>query len=452
MDFSGTALLMTHESFLLLALLLLPATVAAQSSVNQTIEDIRFQFPMKSFLQLLALLLLAAPASAQINTLNTDNPRENARLKLGPLYVTPRILLNEFGVDTNVFNQAGEVKKDFTFTLAPSATVWLPIARRGLIKSTAGTDLVWYREFASERSVDPSVTVRGEGYLRRFTFFAEDAFTHSRQRPTFEIDIRSRRLENRVTAGVDMRLTPKLSLEVHGAASTTRFDGDSEVLGTRLAETLNRDSTGFGVVSRYRLSVLTAVALRAERFEDRFKLSPGRDTDNVRIMPGVEIQPKALISGSAYVGVRHLNPVDETSLPEFAGVVSSLALSYTLLGSTTIGVSQTRDINYSYEPLQPYYVASGAGIRGRRALGPRFDVVLSADRHTYAYRDLIVQGIAPEPERIDTIGSYGGSFGYRLGREGRVGLGLTYWKRDSTTRPGREYDGLRIGTTATYGF
>jgi hypothetical protein len=249
-----------------------------------------------------------------------------------------------------------------------------------------------------------------------------------------------------------MRLTPKFSIQVHGTKSKTEFDGDAVFLGTSLEESLNHDSTGFGTVARYKPTVLTTFALRAERFEDRFPLSPERGSDNVRVMPGVEFQPRALINGSAYVGVRNLKPVDEALLPEFSGLVSDLGLSYTLLGSTTIAVSHTRDIRYSFEPLQPYYVATGAGVRVRRALGPRFDVIVSADRHTYSYRDLLVQTVAPVDERVDTIWNYGGSFGYRFGREGRVGLGVTYWRRDSTTRTSREYDGLRIGTTATYGF
>ena len=401
---------------------------------------------------LAVLVFVASPTSAQVNTLQADNPRENARLKLGALYVTPRIQLTEFGVDTNVFNQAGEADKDLTFTLTPGVDVWLPIARRGLVKVSAGSGLVWYKEFASERSIDPTVRVRGEVYFRRFTLFADDDFTHSRQRPNFEIDMRSRRMENNFTAGVDARITPKFSLEIHGTTSKTEFDSDSDVFGIRLDETLNRASKGFGTVARFRPTVLTTLALRAERFEDRFPLSPERGADNVRIMPGVEFEPRALISGHAFLGVRHLNPVDESLLPEFAGFVSDLGLSYTLLGATSIGVSLTRDIRYSFEVTQPYYVDTGIGVRGRRALGQRFDVIASTDRHAYAYRDLLADQLPAVPERIDTIWNYAASVGYRVGRAGRIGLGLSYWRRDSTTRASREYDGLRIGTSASYGF
>ena len=38
--------------------------------------------------------------------------REDYRLHAGPFYVEPAILLKELGVDTNVFNQAGETNAD----------------------------------------------------------------------------------------------------------------------------------------------------------------------------------------------------------------------------------------------------------------------------------------------------------------------------------------------------
>lgn len=400
------------------------------------------------------LLLLSASAEAQVNTLERDNPRENARLKIGPFYVTPQIAVTEFGIDTNVFNTPIVQLRDFTFTVRPSANLWMPVARRGLIKGNVAADMVWYQQFSSERSIDPLFAVRGEAYLRRFTLFADNAFSHTRQRPSdnFEIDVRSRALSNSLRAGVDMRLTPKASLELHGGWAKLDWDADDSLLGSTLEETLNRSTRGFGAVARYRMSVLTTFELLAERFEERFPFSPVRDGDNVRIMPGVTFAPRALLNGSARIGIRHLNPVDETVLPEFKGLVSDFGLSYTVFGSTTIGLSHTRDIRYSYELTQPYYVDTGVGLRVRRALGRAFDVVASVDRHALAYQDLVGDTPPPADPRVDTVWNYGGSVGYRLGRDGRIGFGATYWTRESTTRVSRRYDGIRIGTTASYGF
>ena len=114
---------------------------------------------------------------------------------------------------------------------------------------------------------------------------------------------------------------------------------------------------------------LTTIAVRYENLRDRFEFSPGRDADSYSVMPGVEFKPRALISGTAYVGYREFTPREPLQLPAFSGLVAQLGLSYTLLGSTTFGVSFRRDLTYSYEELQPFFVDTSVGASIRRALG-----------------------------------------------------------------------------------
>ena len=137
-------------------------------------------------------------------------------------------------------------------------------------------------------------------------------------------------------------------------------------------------------------------------------------------MPGFEFKPRALVNGSAFVGFRKFTPKDATAFPEFTGLVANLGLSYTLLGATTFGVSYARDVNYSFEPLQPYFLSDSVGASVRQALGRRFDVQVSAGRAVYSYRDLRAgppPAGAPPPldAREDTTWNYAASLGYRPG-------------------------------------
>lgn len=409
---------------------------------------------MRTFLFLICALLAVPPAaSAQVNSLASDRPREQAKVKLGPFYVTPSIALDEMGVDTNVLNQQTGPQSDFTFTVAPQARVWLPIGRRALVRTQGGADLVWYRTLESERSVNPQVQSRVEIYLRRMTLFGDGAFVYTRQRPTFEVDLRSRRRETAFSGGLDFRLLRKITLEVAGGRSGVRFVGDEVFAGTPLAITLNRDTTSIGSTLRYHWSPLTTFAFRAGSARDRFPLASIRDSDSLSLMPGVEFKPRALINGSAYVGVRRFRPIASTRIPAYTGLVADLDLAYTLLGSTSFAVTHTRGIGYSWEFAQPYFVDNSVGASVRRALGRRFDMIVSGARHQYAYRNLIRSAEPSTGERrLDTTWNYSGSFGYRMGRESRIGLGVSYWRRDSTTRQFREYDGLRIGMSGNYGF
>lgn len=405
-----------------------------------------------------ALWAFVTPASARAQPSSTagatnaiDDIRKNYRIHAGPFYVNPAILLKELGVDSNVFNAAGEQKSDFTFTITPQAGVAVPFARRGLLTATLGTDVVYYAKYGSERSVDPQAAVRAEAYAHRVTLFAEGSVLNTRQRPNHEIDLRSRRRQNDIAAGVNVRLTPRFSAEVSGGRGRARFDADAFFLGSSLQQTLNRDSRDVGVTARHRLTSLTTIAARYERQLDRFPLSPVRDTHSYRVMPGVEFKPRALINGVAYVGYRSFTPISST-LPRYAGLVSQVGLFYTLLGSTMFGVTADRDVAFSFEELTPYFVDNSVGMSVRRAVGGRWDVRVNAARHNYAYRNLtLATPLAPVPARTDTTDTFGANIGYRIGRHTRAGFGASYSTRSSNVAAYRDYNVLRIGTTVTYG-
>lgn len=392
---------------------------------------------------------LPMPPATGGSTQTIDDIRRTYGIHLGPFYVKPGLLLKELGVDTNVFNQAGEQKSDFTLTITPQADLAVPLARRGLVKVTFGVDGVYYANYVSERSIDPQLAVRAEAYAQRLTLFVEESYLNTRQRPNYEIDLRSRHLRNNIAGGLAVRFTPKLSAEVARGFGRTRFDGDAFFEGQRLSDVLDRNADTWLVAARHKLTALTTLGLRYERQHDRFPVSPVRNTDSFLVMPGVELKPRALINGSAWVGFRRFTPRSEL-LPAYSGIVSRLAVSHTLLGATTFGVTYDRDVNFSVDVANPYYVDNSPGVYVRRALGGRLDVIANAARHRYTYTALTTQDAAPR--RVETTHNYGVNLGYRLKRQTRIGFGASYWTRDSTAGSSRAYDGLRFGTTVTYGF
>jgi hypothetical protein len=328
--------------------------------------------------------------------------------------------------------------------------VWVPFARRALIKTTLTTDLVYYARFASERSIDPGVRVRGEVFLNRITLFAEPSRRRTRQRLNYEVDARAAREEEGIAAGASVRLSRAITMELGTHRGGLRFDGDETFNGTSLQETLNRTTDAASAALRVELTPLTAFVLRAERASDRFDLSPVRDADSVRIVPGLEFKPAALIAGTASVGFRRFTP-RSASLAPFRGLVANAALDYTLGDSTRFAFTADRDVTYSYEPVQPYFVAGGYGLEVARRLVGRTDVAVGASWHRYSYRNLA--GSAPaDRAREDSLRTVSASVGYRVGRVRRLGFGLLHHRRHSNNATHRDYEGLRLMATAEYGF
>jgi hypothetical protein len=395
---------------------------------------------------LVVCLSAATPAFAQ---LQREDPRKTATKHAGPIYFTPMFSIPELGVDTNVKNERNHPVSDFTVTAVPALAAWLPAGPRLMFRTSTHVDLVYYQKYVEERGISGSVSFHGEFRMARATLFGDYRHLNSRQRANFEIDARARRKEKGVLAGLEVRLLPQLSLELAAADSSVRFDADEQFLGTALHRELDRDGRSYTATLRHRLTALTTLGARVESIEDRFPLAPIRSGDSMRYSGIVEFKPRALISGTATVGFRQYRALNELT-PDFTGMVADVALRYRLSGSTLVTFRVERDLQYSYEPLQPYYIVGGLGLSVRRALTGRFDVIGSWLRYQYDYKDLET-GADLADVREDLTHNYGVDLGYNVRRGLRAGFGVTYWQRGSTTRLLKKYDGFRFATSLIYG-
>jgi hypothetical protein len=113
-----------------------------------------------------------------------------------------------------------------------------------------------------------------------------------------------------------------------------------------------------------------------------------------------------------------------------------------------LSLQAEREIQYSFEALQPYYLLTGISVSVvQRIFGP-VDLQARAGRQQLAYRNRDAAiGLA---ERVDFVRSYGGGVGYRMSRDLRLGLNVDQQKRDSGIVQ-RRYNGLRYGVSVTYG-
>jgi hypothetical protein len=392
-------------------------------------------------------LSVAAPCAAQ----TPEDVRRDAQIHLGPVYATPRFAVKEFGVDTNVFNNQEE-KKDFTFTFVPRADVWVPFGRRALLTTGVGSDVVFYQHYASERSINPEIRQRADVFVGRITPFVEAGYLRTRQRPNYEIDARSLRHERTLRGGVNVRLFTKIGVEVASEYRPVTYAADASFNDVNLRETLNRTTTTHSIVARYAATPLTTFVLRAETGRDRFELAPLRDADSVRFVPGVEFKPRALISGSAHIGFQRFSPLS-SSLEPFSGVVAATTLSYTIRGATRVTVNVDRDLTYSYEHVQPYFVMDGYGLTVRRQIVGSIDAIAGMQHQRFSYRDLLLPGATPaDLDRVDVMRAWSGNVGYRIGQGMRAGFGAVYRERHTNSRRFVDYQGFRLITSVDYQF
>lgn len=397
---------------------------------------------------LLSFVVVVSTAHAQEAPGAPDPAR--VRLRVGPLWLNPTLSLTNAGVDTNVFNDPDNEapKKDFNITVTPQTQLWLRMGRTWFTGYLKG-DIVWFKKYASERSGNKSYTVGWLVPLTRLTFTAAGTWVSTHERPGFEIDARPERHQLNVNSSVEVTALSKTFIGFRFDRTKVDFAEGETFLDVDLHDGLNRVGTTGGVTLRHQVTPLTALTLDVSKQQDRFGGSPLRDSDSIRINAGVKFDPFALLNGSATFGYRDFNP-SAPDLKGYKGTTAAVNLSYVAGDATRIALSASRDVQYSYDINQPYYLQTGlSGAVAQQIYGP-LDVEARIGRQRLAYRTRAGADVEVE-DRVDHVRSYGIGIGYRVGREIRIAFNVENQDRESDLA-NRKYHGLRYGSAITYGF
>jgi hypothetical protein len=399
----------------------------------------------KYLIPLLALMLAPIEVFAQTEA---GAPPTTTRLRFGPLYINPVVALTNAGIDNNVFNEPDPEgpKRDFTMTVTPAADLWLrlgPSWLRGNVKE----DLVYFQTYSSQNSANTSFSLNWVMPFNRLTLNPGLSYLNTNDRPGFEIDARAPREEIDYNGMLELRLASKTFVGARIDQRTIDYAPGEEFNDTNLHQELNRTVTTAGLTVRYQATPLTSVMFDATREEARFEFSPLRDTDSTLFAGGLKFDPAALLKGSATFGYRDFRPLS-SYVPPYQGSIAAVNLSYLPLSTTLLSGTYVRDVQYSYDVNQPYYLQTGAtGSISQQIFGP-VDVVGRIGLQRLEYR---VRTDAPvDPNRVDHVTMYGGGVGYHLGSDLRVGFNVDQQRRTSAVES-NEYSGLRYGFSVTYG-
>lgn len=369
-------------------------------------------------------------------------------MRFGPLALKSTFALNNVGIDTNVFNanDVDQPQSDFTMTFTPMTDVWLRMGRTW-ISGQIDVDWVYYRRFASERSANSSYRINVARTFNRLALNGAARRLSTRERPGFEIDARSQRLETELEGNVEMRVMAKTFVGTKAWRRRMTFDRLAVFRDANLAQELNRSATGRSVVVRHVMTPLTTFVFEISRDQDRFVFSPLRDTDSTRVTGTASFQPLALINGNATFGYRRLTPLSP-DVRGYNGPTLNVGLSYRLLGTTRLTFDVTRDVQPSFEAERPHYLETGLSLSVQQQVAGPLDALGRIRTRRLAYRDRLgaVTAVANGTDRIRglTVG-----MGYRLGTDKRIGVTIDRDSRASGLGR-REYAATRFGMSLTY--
>lgn len=388
-------------------------------------------------------LLVARAAQAQGPPPDVD-PTTFA-FRAGPVLFTPGLRIQELGVDDNVFQDPANPKRDYVVAFAPDLNVFTR-TRFARVNLTSAADFRYYTKYESERSVGRQARARVDFLLSRIKPYVAAGLFNSFDRPNREIDARAEHLMADRTGGVYFEWSPQTHFFVDATQSKVDYRRGEVFRGVALDEALNMvtDTYSGGMVTA--MTPLTMLTLRAGYGETRFRLKPIRNsfsrTASVRVFFG----PEAVLRGEVDVGYKDFR-THEPRVQPYRGFVTTLRITAPVRDRGSFVLTGTRDVQFSYDEGQAYFVASDATATYTQRVFRALDVQAVAGRawDDYGHRE----GLEPMAERIET---YSGGVGYNLRDQSRLGVNYEYQRRVSTGEAGRAYIRRRVFTSWTYSF
>lgn len=400
--------------------------------------------PVTARAAVIALLCLVVHPP-RVGAQTESDPYENARFRMGVIRFTPSIALSNVGVDNNVFNEAENPRSDTTAAVGPAVDLWLNMGRSRLSGKTSGQYL-YYDKYENQRAWNTNVEARWDLPLSRIAPFVRGRRNNTKDRPGYEIDSRVRLVQQEGGLGTSIRVAGKTTVVVEAGRTQQRYNNQDPALGDRVAQTLDRISDLESVQLRVQLTPLTTFLVLGEAVQDRFRFATGRDSNSLKIAPGFDLRPGALISGRVSLGVRRFDGLD-AEMPDYTGFVSNVLVTY-IIRATKAELRTSRDLFYSYELLRPYYAQFDAGLTVTQRITTRWDLVGRGGRQSLDYKTVAITTL---PKRVDRLWQGGAGIGFRVSPALRVGLDANYYQRNAPAIALRDYEGLRVGASFSYG-
>lgn len=389
--------------------------------------------------------LAAAPVEAQIIA-----PREVAQIEFGTLALYPTLQILDAGIDDNVFNVPLAPQRDYTMTVASRVLSVLRLGSNELLFQ-AGNDYVWFNESTSERSNNMQYATRFNMSASRFKPYIGVEYVRTRVRRSPEIDARARRVDRNVLGGMAFEVSPRTALTASVRLDDTNYAEGERFRNVALDAALNRSGRGADAGVRYAITPLTTLSVTAGYEEQEFKESHIRDLTRYTVGPTLEFSPEASIRGRVVTAFELFRPEDP-ALDERLGLAYQALLNWSLFGRTTFDLGSGRNISYSYQDTEPYYLLNNVRLLVTQPLPGWFELYGGYDWQHMAYRwRLDADVTSSASDRVDTLATATGGFGMRLGQAFHMKVGVEKTRRRSVEDALQNFKRMRILTTVTVG-
>lgn len=354
---------------------------------------------------------------------------EEARWKIGPLRITPLILVTNVGYDSNVYGTPWNPVEDYTFTAGPGFYFYLPLKKRYLFNGSFSPQYVYYYQEKKERTWNKYGSASLYIALRKFVINFGKSYSDARERWNTEIDIRPRRKEDTSFLSLYLRTKRRLSFSLGWRRSDYNYESlFYERFNFR--DILNRVENRFNGTIYYQLLPKTRFFVEYERGAVQFENPESkRDSRSNTFYLGFDFHPSSIFNGKIKIGYEDFSALQREG-QDYKGIVGDTNLTVRMFKFLRLRGFYQRDIEYSIWYNNVYFIETryggGFSIYGLRRI--RIDYTYSIGNNRYP---AILEEFDLKEKRFDKYKIHTGGIFFRLKGDIGVGIVTSRWFRDS---------------------
>jgi len=232
----------------------------------------------------------------------------DSQFKLGFLYFTPLLLVDNVGYTSNIYTYDAQDKPDWTGDLGLGLRASAIVANHLILQAEDLPIYSYYLNNENLRAWSNRLAANAYSYIGPFNFKVGYARIELNQRPQLEFSRPYHYINSEWSAETDIGRRAKLFLTAYVKFNKLAYDEDPYLGSYNLAQSLNHRQDVFGLRLNRRVFTSTIIYLNYEMSDYVFESDSGRDAGTQTMSLGVEFPVIGILQGSLKIGLMQIDP------------------------------------------------------------------------------------------------------------------------------------------------
>jgi hypothetical protein len=344
---------------------------------------------------------------------------DNFWKKIGFLYITPTLSLQNFGYTSNIYWQSETDVDDWIADVGVKIDVSTILKNRFILRVIELPSYALYLENKEEQAFNNIFHFRVYTYLGRFNLKYELEKPNIRNRPTSEFDRPVRQNNDFNTLSLEVGSYDSFYISVYFKRLNFKYKEENYLDEYDLASFLNREESWAGIGLNKVIFTRTILSLNYEYFQERFEYSSERNREGHQVSLGIQFPEISSIKGSLKYGIKSFLPEDPI-FEDFYKPFGSGNISILFYKRLKFKVNYQFDNFYSYYGLTTTFYSQGIGAGVEYYLSKNFKIGYMYTHDTLSYKDPVNENL----NRKDQFNRSTFSLGIKVFK--KTGVGLMY--------------------------